>query len=206
MQIEAEQITVDGPHGILLEATSLTLTSGEVTVVTGAPGAGHTALALVLSGRLAPDAGHVSIDGESDGQRLREVTALVDVPEVCDPDEVLPLKTILGEELSIAGLPATRSAVTQWLDEHDAADQRDTRVENLPGRFRIAMLTELAGRRPDIEALVICCPDRYGTTYAEAVDVAQAAAGDGLAVCLQLLSPTVRHHDDGIVRIGGIEA
>lgn len=205
MQITAEKVSVDGPHGVLLEPTSLSLESGEVTVVAGPPGAGHTALSLVLSGRMAPHRGRVLVEGQPDTKRLRRITALVDVPEVCDPDEVLPLKTVVGEELAIAQLPAGRHGVTHWLDEHDAAELRNTRVEHLSGEFRIEMLTEMAASRPGIEALVVCCPDRYGTTYDQAVSVAQAAAAEGMAVCLQLMSPTVRSHE-GLTWIGGVSA
>lgn len=205
MQIDADKVSVDGPHGVLLEPTSLTLESGEVTVVAGIPGAGHTALSLVLSGRMAPDRGRVLVDGRSNNHRLRRITALVDVPEVCDPDEVLPLKTVVGEELAIAQLPAGRSGVTHWLHEHDADELRNTRIEHLSGQFRIEMLTEMATHRPGIEALVVCCPDRYGTTYDQALTVAQAAAAEGMAVCLQLTSPTVRSHE-GLVWIGGVAA
>ena len=205
MQITAEKVSVDGPHGVLLEPTSLTLESGEVTVVAGVPGAGHTALSLVLSGRMAPDRGRVLVDGQPDKHRLRRITALVDVPEVCDPDDVLPLKTVVGEELAIAQRPAGRTSVTHWLEKHDAGDLRNTRIEHLSGEFRIEMLTEMAASRPGIEALVVCCPDRYGTTYDQALTASQAAAGEGMAVCLQLTSPTVRSHE-GLTWIGGVSA
>ena len=112
MRIEAIATSVDGPHSAVLEPTSATIESGGVTVVDGPPGTGHTAFSLLLGGRLVPSSGRVLIDGEADGQRLRDEVALVDVPDVSEPDDVVSLATTMGEELAMARRPADASRAT----------------------------------------------------------------------------------------------
>ena len=95
MQITVDDVQVEGRRAPLLETTSLTLSSGECVLLAGEPGHGHTALALVATGRLAPFSGTVALV-EDDGTTtttvpadLRRVTAVVDVPGISEPDEAL---------------------------------------------------------------------------------------------------------------------
>ncbi|MFD1859708.1 hypothetical protein [Aeromicrobium camelliae] len=192
MQLEAIAISVEGPHATVLRPTDLQARSGDVCVVEGPPGAGHTALSLVLGGRLRPDGGKVLVDGARAAQTLRESVALVDVPDVSEPDEVLKLSTIVAEELAMAGRPAGQRAVRTWLDRHDADAWHGTRMEEVPGAVRVMMLAELAALRPGTEALVICCPDRYGTSADDAYAVAERLAQRHLIVILQLMATTAR--------------
>lgn len=67
MRIEAHGVQVNGPHGVLLHPTTVLAGSDRLCLVEGPPGAGHTALSLLLGGRLRPDAGTVLADGLSDG-------------------------------------------------------------------------------------------------------------------------------------------
>ena len=192
MEIEAHDVTVNGPHTVLLRPTSLLAGSREVTIVEGPPGTGHTALSLVLGGRLRPDTGTVLLDGGPDGQGLRERVALVDVPDVSEPDDVLKLSTIVGEELAMARRSAGPAAVRAWLDHHDALDWHGTRVEDVPGAVRVHLLCELAALRPGVDALIICAPDRYGTSGDEAYEVAVRIARRDLVVVLQLMTASAR--------------
>ncbi|GAA2080149.1 hypothetical protein IDH50_02655 [Aeromicrobium tamlense] len=193
MRIEAIATSVDGPHSAVLEPTSATIETGAVTIVDGPPGTGHTAFSLLLGGRLVPSSGRVLIDGEADGQRLRDVVALVDVPDVSEPDDVVSLATTMGEELAMARRPAGRGDVKDWLDERGAAQWRRTRVEDVPADVRLALLADVAARRPGVEALVLCCPDRYGADPHAALGVAHELADRGLAVCLQLTTNSLRN-------------
>lgn len=120
VRVEAFDIRVDGPHGVLLAPTSVEVVGGKVTVLARPPGAGHTVLSLVLSGRLRPDGGRVLLDGREDPAGLRRRVAPVDVPEVSEPDGALPLHAVVGEELAIAGRRAGRSHVRKWLEERGA--------------------------------------------------------------------------------------
>ncbi len=192
MQIETRDVTVDGPHTVLLRPTTLTASSREVTLVEGPPGTGHTALSLVLGGRLRPDGGTVLLDGAADGQGLRQRVALVDVPDVSEPDDVVKLSTIVGEELAMARRTASPAAVRAWLEHHDALDWHGTRVEDVPGPVRVHLLSELAALRRGVEALVICAPDRYGTLGDEAYEVAERIARRDLVVVLQLMTASAR--------------
>jgi hypothetical protein len=131
-------------------------------LVAGEPGHGHTALALALGGRLATDAGSVELDGVRSGRRLRRGVALVDVPGVSEPDDVLPLRTVVAEELAMAGRPTRHGAVQAYLDERDAGHLAGHQLEAVPPDVRTAILTEIAAARPGVLALVLTVPDRFG--------------------------------------------
>ena len=47
---------------------------------------------------------------------LRRRVAVVDAPGITEPDDALPVQTVVGEELAIAGHKAGRKAVQEWLD------------------------------------------------------------------------------------------
>lgn len=185
MKIETIAASVDGPHAVLLEPTSATIETGKVTVIDGPPGAGHTAFSLLLGGRLLPSSGRILVDGEADGQRLRNEVAVVDVPTVSEPDEVVSLATTMGEELAMAHLPARHYHVRDWLTERHAVQWRRTRMEDVPPDVRLSLLADVAARRPDVHAVVLCCPDRYGVGAQTALGVAHELAERDLAVCLQ---------------------
>lgn len=202
MRIETIAAAVDGPHAPLLEPTSATVQSGQVTVVDGPPGAGHTAFSLLLGGRLLPTSGEVLVDGQSDGQRLRNEVAVVDVPTVSEPDEVVSLATTMGEELAMARLPARHYQVREWLTERHAEQWRRTRIEDVPADTRFSLLAEVASRRPGVEAVVLCCPDRYGTSSRAALQIAHELADRGLAVCLQLTTNTLHAVSDPHATLG----
>ncbi|SDO13190.1 ATP-binding cassette domain-containing protein [Lentzea jiangxiensis] len=157
MEIQARRAGVNGGHGPLLRPTSLTVKPGELTLVAGEPGAGHTALALVLSGRMKPSTGTVS----PDARKLRKQVVLVDAPEVNEPEESLSLAAVVGEELAMNGMPSSKKAVHDWLVEHAADEHATKRFEHVPARTRCAVMLDLAAARPGVTTLVLDCPDRY---------------------------------------------
>ncbi|MDR7279575.1 AMP-binding protein [Catenuloplanes atrovinosus] len=185
LTIEARALTVRGPHGTLLRPTSVGVVTGRRVAVAGPPGHGHTALALALGGRLDPDGGEVTLDGERSGRRLRQVVALVDVPGVSEPDEMLPLATVVGEELSMARAKAGRRAVREWLDRHGALVYAETRTEHVPGPVRTRVLAELAALRPGVSVLVLTLPDRHGGGPGAWWDLAGVFAARGYGVLVQ---------------------
>ncbi|BBF99271.1 MULTISPECIES: ATP-binding cassette domain-containing protein [Pseudonocardia] len=180
----ADGVTVDGPHGPLLATTSLRVTAGSILLVAGTPGSGHTALALCLAGRMRPTRGRVSFggDGADDPDRLRRAVAVVDTPGVSEPDPALPLRTVIGEELAMAGRRAWPRAVGEWLAGRGAEQWAGTRFEDVPAPTRIALMTELAAARPGIEAVVLTAPDRHGGTPVTWWQIAAGHAAAGLAV------------------------
>jgi energy-coupling factor transporter ATP-binding protein EcfA2 len=157
VEIKASRAGVNGGHGPLLRPTSLTVRPGELTLVAGEPGTGHTALALLLSGRMKPSTGTVSPDART----LRKRVVLVDAPQVNEPEEALTLSAVVGEELAMNRMPSGKKAVHDWLVEHAADEHADKRFEHVPARTRCAVMLDLAAARPGVTALVLDCPDRY---------------------------------------------
>jgi ABC-type cobalamin/Fe3+-siderophores transport system ATPase subunit len=180
----AEAVTVNGRGSVMLEPTSLSVEAGQRILVTGEPGHGHTALALVLAGRMLPDAGRVLIDGSDDLGALRRAVVLVDTPGVSDPDELLPLATVVGEELAMAGRPSLPRAAREWLSTYDV-DYSRTLIEGLAPLLRTRILTELAVLRPGVRAVILTLPERHGGRPEGWWSLAGSLAERGLAVVVQ---------------------
>ncbi|WP_367137099.1 hypothetical protein [Saccharothrix sp. HUAS TT1] len=157
MRLHARRVGVNGPHGPLLKPTSLLVEPGGLVLVAGDPGAGHTALGLVLSGRMRPSTGEVS----PSAAELREHVVLVDSPDVSEPEGSLTLAGVVGEELAVNGARSGRRAVADWLVERGAEEHLDRRFEQVPAATRCALMLELAAGRPGATALVLDSPDRY---------------------------------------------
>ncbi|MEJ2856098.1 MULTISPECIES: hypothetical protein [unclassified Saccharothrix] len=157
MEIHAQRVGVAGPHGPLLRPTGLRVPPGEAVLVAGAPGAGHTAFGLVLSGRMRPTTGSVSPDAAA----LRRHVVLVDSPGVNEPEASLTLAGVVGEELAMNGRRGGRKAVADWLVERGADEYLSTRYEYVPADLRCSLMLELAAGRPGARVLVLDTPDRY---------------------------------------------
>jgi energy-coupling factor transporter ATP-binding protein EcfA2 len=192
MQIRAEQVTVRGPHGPLLPPTSVRIADGQLAVVGGEPGEGHTAFALALAGRIKPHEGVVTIDGVSAPDRLRALTAIVDSPDVTEPDEALRLSEVVAEGLALAGRAHGRKAVTAWLVGHQVADHARDRVEALSPEVRTAVLTELAVAREGVRLLVFDRPDRHTSNPQAWWPIALRHAQHGMAVVVLCLTGAAR--------------
>lgn len=159
----------------LLPTTSLTLHGGEVAVAVGPPGGGHTSLALALAGRLRLDAGRVEVDGDASPRVLQAAVALVDVPGVSEPDEMVPFRTILGEELAMAKHKPSAAAIDRWLGEYDLAPGITT--EAVPPKPRLEILGRMALLRPGTRYLVLTYPERLGLPVAQWLEIANDLAG-----------------------------
>ncbi|MDP9799039.1 long-subunit acyl-CoA synthetase (AMP-forming) [Catenuloplanes nepalensis] len=203
--IEARAVAAKGPHGLLLRPTSVGVVAGRRVAVAGPPGHGHTALALALGGRLEPDDGEVTLDGERSGPRLREAVALVDVPGISEPDEMLPLAAVVGEELSMARARTGRRAVREWLDRHGALVYAETRAEHVPGAVRTRVLAELAALRPGVSVLVLTLPDRHGGGPSAWWDLAGVLAARGYGVLVQCTDTSAELLGLRAVRLGNAD-
>lgn len=159
----------------LLPTTSVTVHGGEVAVAVGPPGGGHTSLALALAGRLPLDAGRVEVDGDASPRTLQAAVALVDVPGVSEPDEVVPFRTILGEELAMAKHKPSAAAIDSWLEEYDLAT--DITTEAVPPGPRLELLARMALMRPGTRYLVLTYPERLGLPVTQWLDIASDLAG-----------------------------
>ena len=183
--ISLRAVRVQGRHAPMLDPVTLRLEAGTRMLVVAEPGNGHTALALVATGRFVPDDGDVLLDGIPDPALLRQVSAVVDTPTITEPDDVLTVAGTAAEGLSLAGRRATRRAVTRWLTEADFVDLRDQRVDQLEPATRVALLLALAAADPMVRYLVLTLPDRHGGDPADWWDLAGEYADLGYGVLVQ---------------------
>ncbi|MEV6603895.1 hypothetical protein [Kutzneria sp. NPDC051319] len=205
MEIHVQSVGIDGAHGPLLHPTSLRVRTGELALVAGEPGTGHTAFALALGGRMKPSVGQVLVDGKPDDAALRRLVAIVDAPDVSSPEEALTLGAVIGEELAFASQPANRKAVADWLLAHDAREHANVRFESVPAEVRTRLLVEVATQRPGTEALVLVLPDRHGAGPHTWWTTATKAAENGLAVVVLCSLTSARLLDVTAARIGDRE-
>ncbi|WP_205624550.1 ABC transporter ATP-binding protein [Actinomadura flavalba] len=106
-ELRLRGVTVEGDGGPLLTAVDLTVPAGSSAALVGRSGAGKTTLAAVAGGLLAPDRGHVHLDGVpidaiSPGELRRAVAYAFERPH------------LLGADITGAvsyGSDASRSAV-----------------------------------------------------------------------------------------------
>ncbi|GAB3940835.1 ABC transporter ATP-binding protein [Kribbella albertanoniae] len=192
MQLEAVGVSVFGLHAPMLTGTSVRVDEKQVVLLTGYPGPGHVAAALALSGRLKPDTGEVTLQGSSDPAVLRRKVAVVDAPGITEPDDALPVQTVVGEELAMAGHKASRKAVLEWMDEHGVAEHARTRFEHLPVAARTRLLAELTVARPDVKVVILTMPDRHGGDPHEWYALGQDLADRGYAVLITCADTSAR--------------
>ena len=203
--LSAHAVRVGTSTHPLLPETTLELRAGSVLVAVGAPGHGHTALALALAGRLRLDEGSVDLDGETSPEVLQRAVALVDVPGVSEPDGTLPLRTVVGEELAVAGLPASRRDVLAWLTERGLDPLATSRFEDVPAAHRTRVLAELAARRPGVRYLVVPLPERHGHGPAAWAEQAGRLAAAGVGVLItatHVAADALSGHDHALTTIG----
>ncbi|GMA19127.1 hypothetical protein [Arsenicicoccus piscis] len=192
MTLSATRAAVNGEHGPLLLPTSLTAPDGTVTLVIGDPGPASKALALVLGGRLPLSQGHVRWRGAGTPADLRRSVAIVDVPDISEPDPGLPIKVVLGEELALAGLPSRAPDIEAFLDARGAGDRLKDRWDTLAPAQHVRWLAEIASQRPGVEAVVLASPDRWGGDPHDWLRVAEDLAATGLIVVVVCTSNSVR--------------
>lgn len=203
MRIVLHGVRVDGRREPMLESFDLAWAAGECVLVAGEPGHGHTALALVATGRLAPSAGTVTLDpppqdhGRRSGRAvrpatLRDLTAVVDVPGVTEPDEALTVADTVAEGLALAGRRSLPGDVARWLEEHSLLVDRRRRLDQLPGVVRTAVLAALAVEAREVRFVVLTLPDRHGGDASGWWEVAQSLARDGYGVLVQCTRASAR--------------
>ncbi|WP_200826300.1 hypothetical protein [Microbacterium timonense] len=145
-----------------LPVTSASYESGRVSLVTAETAQRPTVLGLIASGRMRPDTGRVLIDGEVSASMLRRRVALVDAPDVSEPEPNVTLAGVAAEELMFAGRRSDPLAVRRWLTENRLADAASLPVANVEPGERIRALCELAVLRQGVDGLVLVSPDRHG--------------------------------------------
>lgn len=204
MELKAHAISVRGPHAPMLQPTSVSVSDHQLVLLAGYPGPGHVAVSLGLSGRLKPDGGDVQLDGETSGRVLRRRVAVVDAPGITEPDDALPVQTVVGEELAIAGHKAGRKAVLEWLEQHEWAGFADRRFEHLPVSVRTKLLAELTVARPDVKAVILTMPDRLGGDPHEWYELGRDLASRGYGVIITCADASARLLEVEAAQLGSV--
>lgn len=195
--ISLRAVRVRGRRNSMLDPVSLRLEAGSRLLVVAEPGHGHTALALVATGRMVPDDGDVLLDGIPDPARLRQVSAVVDAPSITEPDDALTVAGMAAEGLSLAGRPALPRAVTRWLITNDFTGQRGLRIDQLDPPTRLSLLMGLAAADPLVRYLVLTLPDRHGGSPADWWDLAGQYADLGYGVLVECTPASAHVLEDG---------
>lgn len=175
----ADNFSIDGRHGPLVEPTSLTVASGELLLVHAEPQPTRTALALGLSARMRPDAGTVAWDGDSTLGGVRAISMIVDSPQINEPESHIKVKDLVAEDLALHPGPFwRRSSVQAWLERHHATALAGEFVDAIDPLERLRILTHLALEEHQTTLLVIDTPDRHGIPDDEwLAHLAETAAG-----------------------------
>ncbi|MBO0898046.1 ABC transporter ATP-binding protein [Arthrobacter sunyaminii] len=160
--LTAETLYVQGRHSDLLAPTSLVAAPGDVLLVQADDASSRTALALTLSGRMKPTSGSLHWNGDRHVGHLRRRSALVDSPEVNEPELHLRVKDLVAEDLALiprAERPKTSPA--RWLEDLGFSNSSGLWMEQVPASDRIRLLTALALSDSRIDQLVLDSPDRH---------------------------------------------
>ncbi|OKL53122.1 hypothetical protein BSZ39_11195 [Bowdeniella nasicola] len=172
--LNVEDISLEGRHAPLFTETSFSVDRGELLMLRAPVRDERTALSLVISGRMKPSSGTLTLDGDSTIQALRSRAALIDAPGVNEPEFHLRVRALVSETLALIPGPPWRLAHTApWLREHGFYEDRHEWVDILPPARRLELLTALALTDPNIELLVVDSPHRHGGPDQDWVDVLQ---------------------------------
>lgn len=160
--IEVEKLAINKGHIPIIEPTSLRIKQGDLTLIVGETEVSQVSFALSLAGRMKLSSGSVKIDNEENPELLQEMVALVDVPNISEPDDVMKLETIVGEELAIAGQKAMPKHARAFLQQNMISKYAKETFETLPNKIRYDVLMKLASIRPNTKVLLLAEPDRLG--------------------------------------------
>ena len=181
MRIELTGVT-KGPQGVALPETTLAFSSGRATLAVAETAQRPTVLGLIASGRMTPESGTVTIDGETDRRALRRRTALVDAPDVSEPTPSVIVAAVVAEELMFAGKASDPISARRWMHAHDLHGVSRLPIADLAPTDRLRILLELATLREGVDALILVSPDRHGGDPAEWWNLALRYASRGFAV------------------------
>ncbi|WP_146364112.1 ABC transporter ATP-binding protein [Arthrobacter yangruifuii] len=160
--LSAETLYVKGRHSALLSPTSLVADTGQLLLVSGEDQSTRTALALVLSGRMRPTSGTVQWRRTARLKHLRRHSALIDSPEVNEPERHFRVRDLVAEDLSLIprrNRPGGNAA--GWLSDAGLAELAPQWMEELSPAARLDLLARLALADSAVELLVFDSPDRH---------------------------------------------
>lgn len=186
-RVEARGVSVGGR----LEGVGLSVAAGEVHALVGPNGSGKSTLLAVLAGDLRPDAGTVTIEGES----LSQVGARTSAQRraLLAQETPLAFAFTVREVIGWGRLPwrgteqseQDDSVIADVVDEHDLGDLLDRPVTSLSGgeRARVHLARVLAQRAPvllldEADAAL----DLAGQAHLDAAIRQRRAAGDAIVI------------------------
>ncbi|MEO5781162.1 ABC transporter ATP-binding protein [Arthrobacter oryzae] len=177
--LSVQQLSVKGRREALLPPTSLTVSRGELLLVTGSRQDQRTTMALALSGRMQASAGTISWDAKAGIKRLRKASAIVDAPGINDPEQHLSVRDAVTEDLALVPRRYRGALLSgPWLKVNRFEDIAGLWMEQLqPGR-RLELLTALALAHPGTDLLVVDSPDRHSGDWADWLPMLDALAHD----------------------------
>ncbi|MGB9033303.1 hypothetical protein BLJ79_11255 [Arthrobacter sp. UCD-GKA] len=159
----ADNLAIAGRHLPLLKPTSLAVARGELLLVAAEPQPTRTALALGLSARMRPGEGTVSWSGTTALRSVRRISALVDSPEINEPEAHLKVRDLVAEDLALQPGPIwRRSGIDAWMNKHGMESLANQWLDAIDPLERLTLLTHLALEDRSIELLVFDSPDRHG--------------------------------------------
>lgn len=161
---------------------TVTITPGTVSVVQVETDERPLLVSMLLAGRLRPDSGRVLIDSRADAAALRTAVALVDTPVVAEPSAAISLAITVAEEFAFAGLPSSRRAVQNFLNNHHLGSYTRLAVRALPAADRVRLFAELAVLRPRVTCIVVTSPERHGAAAERWLPALTEIANRGIAV------------------------
>ena len=160
--LSAEDLFIKGRHSPLLPPTSLQVEAGDLLLVQGDDQAARTALALALSGRMRPTSGSVTWGRSNRLEILRRHAALVDSPEVNEPERHFRVRDLVAEDLSlIPRRSRPRPDAAKWLAAEGLEELSGQWIEELEPAARLDLLIRLALADSAVELLVFDSPDRH---------------------------------------------
>lgn len=181
MQVRAQGVS-KGQHNRALPPSDVLFESGRAVFVEAETQQRPAVLGLIMTGRMRPDQGEVTIDGVADARALRHRVALVDAPEVNEPHSDVLFGDVVAEELMFAGQFGSRIAVKRELERLGMSELARVPVGEVEPGARIRMLCALALQRADVEGIVLVSPDRHGGDPEEWWRIACEFADTGAAI------------------------
>lgn len=187
MRVELREVSKG--KDLALPATSVVFESGSVTRVVVETEQRPTVLGLIATGRMRPETGTVTIDGEASRKQLRHRIALVDAPGISEPEPGVTFGGAIAEELMYAGRATSPVAARLWARSMNMLDRFELPMADVDPGTRIRALLELAALRTQdgkksIDGIVLVSPDRHGGDPHEWMRIANLLAARGMAVLI----------------------
>jgi iron complex transport system ATP-binding protein len=141
MSLAAEHLRIMRGKRAVLDGVSLALAAGQVTAILGPNGAGKTTLVRALAGVLAPQGGHVTLDGAALTAMAPDARAgrIAYLPQGRDAAwnmrvaDIVALGRFHARRLLTPLGEADRAAIARAMDEADVVALADRGVKTLSG-------------------------------------------------------------------------